>query len=86
VSVELPCDQPDYVYQWFPADIAPTDGTAHGDDPRKHAIGLSFVVTVDGVPSPQNEALDFDYFDVAELPEPMWPGSADLLERVLQAR
>ena len=36
--------QPVYVYQWFPPDIAPNDGAPHGIDPRKHAIGLSFVV------------------------------------------
>ncbi|MDT0185745.1 DUF4916 domain-containing protein [Microbacterium oleivorans] len=86
VSVELPCDQPDYVYQWFPADIAPTDGTAHGDDPRKHSVGLTYLTRLAGVPTPRNEALDFRFFPVDALPSPMWPGSADLLERVLQAR
>ncbi|MEW1835863.1 NUDIX hydrolase [Microbacterium sp. NPDC079995] len=75
-----PNAQPAYVYEWFPPEVAPTDGTSHGADPRKHSIGLSFVVDIDGAPTPQNEALDFGYFDASALPEPMWPGSAELIE------
>lgn len=78
VMVE-PNAQPAYVYEWFPPDVAPADGTSHGVDPRKHSIGLSFVVAIEGDPTPQNEALDFGYFDPAALPEPMWPGSAELV-------
>lgn len=77
-----PNAQPAYVYEWFPPDLAPSDGTAYGDDPRKHAIGLSFVVELDGDPTPRNEAFEFGYFDLSALPEPMWPGSAELIARL----
>lgn len=74
-----PNAQPTYVYEWFPADVAPVDDTTYGADPRKHAIGLSFVVALNGDPKPRNEALDFGYFDLSALPAPMWPGSAELV-------
>ncbi|MGZ0711703.1 DUF4916 domain-containing protein (plasmid) [Coraliomargarita sp. W4R53] len=86
VGLDLPLDpQPAYVYQWFPAAIRPNDGTVHGVDPRKHAIGLSFVVELEGEPAPQNEALDFEWFDRDALPEMMWPGSANLVRRLIVA-
>ncbi|CAL4860786.1 DUF4916 domain-containing protein [Microbacterium sp. MM2322] len=66
--------QPDHVYEWFPPELAPSDGTAHGDDPRKHSVGLSYVVELTGQPSPRNEATDFAYFGIDNLPVPMWPG------------
>ena len=72
--------QPDYVYEWFPPDIAPTDGTAHGDDPRKHAIGLSFVVDLIGTPAPRNEAVDFSWFERDAWPHAVWPGARFLAE------
>lgn len=72
--------QPGYVYQWFPAEVRPDDGLPHGDDPRKHAVGLSFVVDFIGEPQPRNEAIDFRWFTT--LPEPLWPGTARLLERL----
>ncbi|GAB2707443.1 ADP-ribose pyrophosphatase YjhB (NUDIX family) [Microbacterium marinum] len=74
-----PNAQPDYVYEWFPPDIAPTDGTTHGDDPRKHAIGLSYVVELTGTPAPRNEALDFAWFPIDRLAASMWPGSDQLI-------
>lgn len=74
--------QPDYVYEWFPAELAPTDGTVFGDDPRKQAIGLSFVVELPPGSRPANEALRFEYFPVSELPSPIWPGCAELLQRM----
>jgi len=74
--------QPDDVYEWFPPDIAPTDGTVSGDDPRKHAIGLSFVVAVEGEPRPTNEALDFAWFPPDALPADLWPGCRTLFERL----
>lgn len=76
--------QPAYVYQWFPDEIAPTDGTPYGRDERKHAIGLSFVIEVDGHPAPRNEAIEFAYFDPAALPEPLWPGCEHLLRQLLR--
>ncbi len=75
--------QPAYVYQWFPDAVAPTDATPYGRDARKHAIGLSFVIALDADPHPQNEALDFGYFAPDALPEPLWPGCAHLLARLL---
>lgn len=74
--------QPDYVYEWFPAAVAPADGTVFGDDPRKHAIGLSFTITLDGVPRPQNEALDFAFFRTDALPDDLWPGCRALFDRM----
>tara|TARA_B100000378_G_scaffold249645_1_gene223154 strand:+ start:208 stop:669 length:462 start_codon:yes stop_codon:yes gene_type:complete len=75
--------QPTRVHQWFPHDLQHDLEIDHGDDPRKHAIGLSFVVELDGDPSPQNEALDFAFVPADALPEPMWPGSAKLIELLL---
>jgi ADP-ribose pyrophosphatase YjhB (NUDIX family) len=74
--------QPSYVYEWFPSQVAPADGTAFGDDPRKHSIGLSFIVEVNGNPVAQNEALAFAYFSSGDLPAPLWPGCEDLLRRL----
>lgn len=89
VDLALPADpQPAYVYQWFPAEIRPSDGMPHGDDPRKHAIGLSFVVELagDSEPRPQNEALDFAWVTrdpghdkSIGMPHPLWPGTDTLL-------
>lgn len=87
VTVDLTDDpQPDYVYQWFPPDIAPADAPPHGDDPRKHAIGLSYVVALTGEPRPANEAYEFGYFSLAALPEPLWPGTRGLLDRLFAAQ
>lgn len=74
--------QPRYVYEWFPRDVAPTDGTTFGDDPRKHSIGLSFVVEIVGEPQAANEAIEFRYFAEDALPQPLWPGCKDLLDRM----
>lgn len=74
--------QPDYVYEWFPPAVAPTDGTAFGDDPRKHAIGLSFTVALEGDPQPHDEALDFAFFPTDALPGDLWPGCRVLFERM----
>lgn len=87
VGARLPEDpQPAVVFQWFPPQITPQDVPAHGQDPRKHAIGLSFLIEVDGTPKPRNEALSFAYVDPLQLPSPMWPGSATLIERLLRSR
>ena len=74
--------QPDDVYQWFPPENAPTDGTVWGDDPRKHAIGLSFVVSVDAPTTARNEARDFVYFAPDALPANLWPGCRELFVRL----
>jgi ADP-ribose pyrophosphatase YjhB (NUDIX family) len=83
VDLSLPLNpQPAFVYEWFPPDIAPGDGTTFGDDPRKHSIGLSFVVEIAGEPRAADEALDFRYFSLDALPRPLWPGCEDLLARL----
>ena len=83
VDLDLPLDpQPGYTYQWFPPEIAPGDGTSHGEDPRKHAIGLSFIVEHRGVPRPAGEAIDVGFFPLDRLPTPLWPGCEVLLSRL----
>lgn len=74
--------QPDYVYEWFPPDLTPTDGTVSGDDPRKHAIGLSFVIQMDHEGTPRAEALDHQFFLPWALPPRLWPGCEDLFARL----
>lgn len=86
VTLDLAADpQPDHVYQWFPPDGRPADAdmVAYGEDPRKHAIGLSFLVRAQGDPEPRNEGLDFAWFPPARLPDPLWPGCRSLLDRLL---
>ncbi|MDD7930668.1 DUF4916 domain-containing protein [Microbacterium thalli] len=78
-----PNAQPVYVYEWFPSAVAPNDGTQFGNDERKHSIGLSYVVRLLGDPSPQGEALAFEWFETDRLPENSWPGSAELVRRLL---
>lgn len=83
IDLRLPPDpQPAYVYQWFPPEIRPDDGMPHGEDPRKHAVGLSFIVEHEGEPSPRGEALEFGWFGADALPSPLWPGTATLLDRL----
>ncbi|MBB5743395.1 ADP-ribose pyrophosphatase YjhB (NUDIX family) [Microbacterium ginsengiterrae] len=86
IRVDIPEDpQPAWVYQWFPPEVAPVVDWAFGTDPRKHAIGLSFVTSLMGDPTPRNEALDFEFFSLDALPEPLWPGCEDLLGRMLSS-
>ncbi len=75
--------QPRHVYEWFPAELAPADGTEYGQDPRKHSVGLSYVVEIIGESAPRNEATAFEYFPLDDLPEPMWPGSEALVRHLL---
>ncbi|MFC8682661.1 DUF4916 domain-containing protein [Microbacterium ureisolvens] len=82
-AIAEPDPQPDFVYQWFPSSVAPDDGTAYGDDPRKHAIGLSFLIEIESEPVPRNEALEFRYSDPQALPQRMWPGSARLIAELV---
>ncbi|MCP2638101.1 DUF4916 domain-containing protein [Microbacterium sp. HD4P20] len=85
VDVVLSLDpQPDFVYQWFPSDIAPRNGTSHGDDPRKHAIGLSYAVELEAQPSPRGEALDFQFVSAEGLPVRTWPGSTELIRELVR--
>ena len=49
-------------------EYAPEPAGIGPHDPRKHAIGLTYVVELLGEPQPRNEALDFAWFARAELP------------------
>jgi ADP-ribose pyrophosphatase YjhB (NUDIX family) len=81
--LQLPDDpQPTWVYQWFPPDLAPDADWPYGTDPRKHSIALSFTATLDGAPQPRNEALDFAYHPIDDLPELLWPGCRELLAKL----
>lgn len=83
VALDISDDpQPSWVYQWFPPELAPSGDWAHGSDPRKHSIGLSFVVELDGEPIAQKEAVDFAFFAPDDLPQPLWPGCEELLTRL----
>jgi ADP-ribose pyrophosphatase YjhB (NUDIX family) len=55
--------QPDFVAQYGPFEREP-----FANDPRKHAVGLTFAVTVRGEIQAQNEALEFRWFDLAAHP------------------
>lgn len=83
IELELPLNpQPHYVYEWFPPDLAPTDGTVFGDDPRKHAIGLSFVVPVTDSMTARDEAIEAKFFSPDALPDDLWPGCRELFTRL----
>lgn len=85
-SLDLPADpQPLDVFQWFPPNDTPTDVDAHGEDPRKHAVALSFLVRMTGDPRPRSEALEFQYFSPDGLPGELWPGTETLVGRLLVA-
>lgn len=77
--------QPAHVYQWFPPTDIPESarGLSHGLDPRKHSVGLSFTVKLDGEPSPRTEALEFGWFATGEYPGPLWPGCRSLLSHLV---
>lgn len=74
--------QPGYVMQWFPEPAS----SIYGRDPRKQAVSLCFLVDLpeSETPIPGGEALRFGWFTPSEsLPEPLWPGTARLVERLL---
>jgi ADP-ribose pyrophosphatase YjhB (NUDIX family) len=86
LGVDLVLDddpQPRTVFQWFPPDLEP-DLPSFGRDPRKHAIGMSFVTPFTGEPRPRDEALDFGLFELRALPSPLWPGCDELLRRLFR--
>jgi Domain of unknown function (DUF4916) len=82
VTMSLPVDpQPSYLMQWFPDGVAAErDALPYGFDPRRHSVGLCFVVELTGTPLvvPGGEGLSFSWLDLDELPgqqEEMWPGT-----------
>lgn len=84
-TFELPADpQPAYVFQWFPS---PRDdeGVAYGIDPRRHSVGLCFVVPMSGEPVvvEGGEALELGWFNPTEidrLSDGLWPGTAEVIK------
>ncbi|MDB5304522.1 MAG: hypothetical protein JWM97_2071 [Phycisphaerales bacterium] len=79
VRFEVPPDpQPTYIAQYFT-----TPQGANPVDPRQHAIGLTFVVGVEGDITPSGEAHHFEWFEVEKLPLPDQFGFGQ--ERVLAA-
>lgn len=77
--------QPTCVFPWFPDHAAPSDGTAFGRDPRKHAIGLGFVLSCTGEPTAigGGESKTIDFFAKSDLPNGMWPGADKFLAGLL---
>lgn len=66
VRFEVPPNpQPSHVAQYFT-----TPRGANPIDPRQHAIGLTFIVDVEGVITPAGEAHHFEWFRVENLPSP----------------
>ncbi|CAN7688115.1 DUF4916 domain-containing protein [Paenibacillus sp. LjRoot153] len=57
--------QPLYVAQYSPTIELHEEFDAV--DPRKHAIGLTYSLELDGCVEPQNEAIDFQWFSISEL-------------------
>ena len=45
------------------AEYAPSGAPRFNWDPRKHAVGITYLVELEGVPVPQGEALDFRWFE-----------------------
>ncbi|MEO7001320.1 MAG: DUF4916 domain-containing protein, partial [Ktedonobacterales bacterium] len=74
----VPDEQPLYVAQYIqhPTHVFPVD-------PRKHAIGLTYCLEIEGEPTAQGEALLFDWFSPDMLPSPAQFGFGQ--ERVVAA-
>ena len=69
-------DYPDYVAQYSP-------NNASGlIDPRKHAIGLTFIVTISGNFEPSGEAMKFQWFDLLDLPTPLGFGQQRIIDEL----
>jgi ADP-ribose pyrophosphatase YjhB (NUDIX family) len=78
----LPHDLPVHtVMQWFPI----SRGAPFGVDPTKHAVSMVHVLALpDRVDiRPGGEALSIGWFPVGVFPEPLWPGTRDLVVRAL---
>ena len=67
VATPIDATNPTYVAQYSPHG---PDDRFDAADPRQHAIGLTWVVTLAGTLSPQGEATGFDWFPVDALPPP----------------
>jgi hypothetical protein len=71
---------PDYLAEYLPSNVT---GLL---DPRKHAIGMTFIVTISGTFVPQGEAIKFDWFDLVNLPSPLGFGQRTIIDEVFGRR
>jgi hypothetical protein len=71
---------PDYLAEYLPRNASGLS------DPRKHAIGLTFIVTIAGAFKPEGEALSFDWFDLNKLPVPLGFGQSTIFDEVFGRR
>ncbi len=55
--------QPVYIAQYFTKKT-----NNYGFDPRQHAIGLAYFLNLEGEAKAQDEALDFKWFNINEIP------------------
>ena len=82
-----PDPQPDYVQQYFPAPDAHPELPGAGVDARKHAVALSFLVTVEEEVAAVagSEGLEFAWFNTEQLAAltDVWPGSMSMITRLL---
>ena len=86
-----PDPQPAHVMQYFRN--APDPDSAHGWDPRKHAVGLTYVATIPAHAAALvaavagGEGASFAWFPVADLPpaEVTWPGSLTAVKGALRS-
>jgi ADP-ribose pyrophosphatase YjhB (NUDIX family) len=78
--------EPDYAHPATVGEYFPEQRPGAGHDPRKHAIALTYVVTLDGELSARGEALDFRWFAPADLPlAGMGFGQGAVVRRLLGA-
>jgi hypothetical protein len=70
------------------AEYFPWQRQGYGVDSRKHAIALSYAVSLRGDPSPRGEALEFKWFEASTMPsaESVWPGQRTVMMRLLEAQ
>ena len=73
-------NHPDYVAEYL------LDNSSGLFDPRKHAIGLTFLVTISGNFKPTGEASNFEWFDPAHLPDPIGFGQQTIFDSVFSWR
>jgi ADP-ribose pyrophosphatase YjhB (NUDIX family) len=70
--------QPLYIAQYLPG-----SRRSFALDPRQHSVGLTYAVEVEGIPSPRGEAIEFEWFQIANIPPPRQVGFRQ--ERVITA-
>jgi ADP-ribose pyrophosphatase YjhB (NUDIX family) len=59
----MPDQQPLYVAQYSASGRSP-----FALDPRQHSVGLTYAVEMEGVPTPGGEAIQFEWFEIGNIP------------------